>query len=81
MPGNRLLVIDDLGSGTLLDTAQLGMAPEPMVQSSVLAGADIITFSGDKLLGGPQAGLIVGKAEQIAKLRSHRWRGPCAWTR
>ena len=71
MPGDRLLVIDDLGSGTLLDTAQFGMAPEPMVQSSVLAGADIITFSGDKLLGGPQAGLIVGKAEQIAKLRSH----------
>ncbi|MCY3900174.1 MAG: L-seryl-tRNA(Sec) selenium transferase [Caldilineaceae bacterium] len=71
MPGDRLLVIDDLGSGTLLDTAQFGMAPEPMVQSSVQAGADIITFSGDKLLGGPQAGLIVGKAEQIAKLRSH----------
>ena len=71
MPGDRLLVIDDLGSGTLLDTAQFGMAPEPMVQSSVQAGADIITFSGDKLLGGPQSGLIVGKAEQIAKLRSH----------
>lgn len=71
MPGERLLVIDDLGSGTLLDTAQFGMTPEPMVQNSVQAGADIITFSGDKLLGGPQAGLIVGKAEQIAKLRSH----------
>ena len=71
LPGDRLLVIDDLGSGTLLDTAQFGMAPEPMVQSSVQAGADIITFSGDKLLGGPQAGLIVGGAEHIAKLRSH----------
>ena len=69
--GDRPLVIDDLGSGTLLDTAQFGLAPEPMVQSSVQAGADIITFSGDKLLGGPQAGLIVGKAECIAKLRSH----------
>ena len=69
--GDRLLVIDDLGSGTLLDTAQFGLTPEPMVQSSVQAGADIITFSGDKLLGGPQAGLIVGKGEQIAKLRSH----------
>ena len=71
LPGDRLLVIDDLGSGTLLDTAQFGMAPEPMLQSSVRAGADIITFSGDKLLGGPQAGLIVGKAEHIAKVRSH----------
>ena len=65
------LVIDDLGSGTLLNTARFGLAPEPMVQSSVQAGADIITFSGDKLLGGPQAGLIVGKAEFIARLRSH----------
>ena len=69
--GDRLLVIDDLGSGTLLDTAQFGLTPEPMVQSSVQAGADIITFSGDKLLGGPQAGLIVGKGEHIATLRSH----------
>ncbi len=68
---DRPLVIDDLGSGTLLDTAQFGLAPEPMVQSSVQAGADIITFSGDKLLGGPQAGLIVGKSEFIARLRSH----------
>ncbi len=70
-PGDRPLVIDDLGSGTLLDTAQFGLASEPMVQSSVRAGADVITFSGDKLLGGPQAGLIVGKAEAIARLRSH----------
>ncbi|MXY95176.1 MAG: L-seryl-tRNA(Sec) selenium transferase [Caldilineaceae bacterium SB0670_bin_27] len=69
--GGRPLVIDDLGSGTLLDTAQFGLAPEPMVQSSVQAGADIITFSGDKLLGGPQAGLIVGKAELIGRLRAH----------
>ena len=69
--GDRPLVIDDLGSGTLLDTAQFGLALEPMVQSSVRAGADVITFSGDKLLGGPQAGLIVGKAEYIASLRSH----------
>ena len=68
---DRPLVIDDLGSGTLLNTARFGLAPEPMVQSSVQAGADIITFSGDKLLGGPQAGLIVGKAEFIAQLRSH----------
>ena len=69
--GDGPLVIDDLGSGTLLDTAQFGLAPEPMVQSSVQAGADVITFSGDKLLGGPQAGLIVGKAELIGRLRAH----------
>ena len=69
--GDRPLVIDDLGSGTLLDTAQFGLAAEPMAQSSVQAGADVITFSGDKLLGGPQAGLIVGKAEYISRLRSH----------
>lgn len=69
--GARPLVIDDLGSGTLLDTAQYGLAVEPMVQSSVQAGADVVTFSGDKLLGGPQAGLVVGKSESISRLRSH----------
>jgi L-seryl-tRNA(Ser) seleniumtransferase len=64
-----LLVIDDLGSGTLLDTADYGLAHEPMMQESVTAGAHLITCSGDKLLGGPQAGIILGKAELIASLK------------
>ena len=58
-------LIDDLGSGALLDTAQYGLAHEPMVQESVAAGAHVICFSGDKLLGGPQAGIIVGKAQYV----------------
>jgi L-seryl-tRNA(Ser) seleniumtransferase len=66
-----LPVIDDLGSGTLLDTTLFGLAYEPRVQDSVQAGATLVTFSGDKLLGGPQAGLIVGKQAAVARLRQH----------
>lgn len=66
-----LLVVDDLGSGALLDTAKYGMAKEPMIQESVAAGADLVLFSGDKLLGGPQAGCIAGTAAVVGALRRH----------
>ncbi len=64
-------VVDDLGSGTLLSTARYGLGEEPTVQSRVAAGADLVCFSGDKLLGGPQAGILVGRREAVARARRH----------
>lgn len=71
--GRRLqvMVLDDVGSGALLDTSAFGLAREPMVQESVAAGCDLVCFSGDKLLGGPQAGVIVGKREAMESVRRH----------
>lgn len=67
----NIFAVDDLGSGALVDTAQFGLEHEPTVQESIAAGCDVVAFSGDKLLGGPQAGILIGKRALIDQLKKH----------
>ncbi len=69
--GRGLWLLFDQGSGALRDTAAYGLGPEPSVLDGLRAGADVVAFSGDKLLGGPQAGLLVGRAELVRRMQRH----------
>lgn len=66
-----ILLYEDIGSGALIEPEKFGLTDEPLVNASIAAGVDIVTFSGDKLLGGPQSGIIAGKKEHVERLRKH----------
>jgi L-seryl-tRNA(Ser) seleniumtransferase len=68
---NDVILMEDLGSGVLIDLAQYGLVDEPVVADILKSGVDLVMFSGDKLLGGPQAGIIAGRADIIDDLKSH----------
>jgi L-seryl-tRNA(Ser) seleniumtransferase len=67
----KIPLVYDLGSGAVLDTSKYGLVHEPTVQEALRAGADLVCFSGDKLLGGPQSGIVVGRAELVSLLKRH----------
>jgi L-seryl-tRNA(Ser) seleniumtransferase len=68
---HKLLVLEDLGSGCLVDMTLYGIRDEPPAGASLSAGVDVVTFSGDKLLGGPQAGILIGKREPLERIRKN----------
>ncbi len=68
---NNLIIIDDIGSGALVNLKEFGLENEPLIKTSIKAGADVVCFSGDKLIGGPQSGIIVGKAAVIKKIKKN----------
>jgi L-seryl-tRNA(Ser) seleniumtransferase len=68
---NQIPLIDDIGSGAMIDFSKFGLLNEPIARDSIQAGADVVLFSGDKLLGGPQAGIIVGRKRYVSQILNH----------